>query len=329
MVLQLFVCVSRGNKKWNVDALVDVISITKAITSFAVSILLLTNCITALLNELSSLSAFQYGSPVSVTSRLRRTWNPSALKFTPTGWRFHSAQFSSNKPMAESASDPAKGPGISRRIRSDTRGKRILWVDLVDKIEYGVGEEVHYSPNVASTKKGGEVGEIWNMMKKLRRPVREDRWKAPFECIDSVMWYTYYSVQPTAWMWRVLDELSPKHLELFASTDHEDCNIKPLNTLRRQWNNLESLTLRNICDPNFMKRAPKVFSRISYLTLDHCLGHGTDYLPSDVTRLKHLRILENNPCDMLCYGVDNLNIPNLTKDLEVLEIKSYDFSLWL
>jgi hypothetical protein len=107
--------------------------------------------------------------------------------------------------MAESAPDPAKGPAISRRIRSDTRSERILWVGLADKIEYGEGDEVHYSPNVASTRKGGQVGEIWNMMKKLRQLLREDRWKVPSECIDSVVWYTFYSVQPTAWMWRVLD----------------------------------------------------------------------------------------------------------------------------
>ena len=67
-----------------------------------------------------------------------------------------------------------------------------------------------------------------------------------------------------------------------------------------------------------MKRAPKVFSRISYLTLDHCSG--IQYFPPGVTGLKHLRVLENNSCDMFSHGVDN--IPNLTKVLEVLEIES-------
>ena len=230
----------------------------------------------ALLNRLSPLSALLSGSAFSLTSSLslRRTWNTSALKSTPTGRRFHSAQISKNKSMAQSISDAAQEPVISRRIRSDIQGERILWVDLTDKIEFGVGEVVHYSPNVASTKEGRQAGEIWKMMEKLRRFVKEDMRKAPSERIDSVAWYTFLPGEPTGEMWRVLDGLSPKHLELFASMNYEDCHTKPLNGLRHQWNDLESLTLRNLCKPDFMKRAPKVFSRISSLTLDHCSGTG-------------------------------------------------------
>jgi hypothetical protein len=272
-----------------------------------------------LLNKLSPFPAFGYGSAFSSTSRLglRPTWNVSSLKSTRSGWRFYhhdSAQISSNKPMVKSASDAAL---ISRRLRN-TQGERILWVDLAYKIEYGVGEVVHFSPEVASTTEGRQEGEIWPMLMKVKQLVKEDRRKAPSERIDSVVWYTLLPEEPTAGMWRVLDGLSPKHLELFASTEYEDCYIKTLNSLRRQWNDLESLTLHNICEPDFMKHAPKVFSRISSLTLNHCSG--TEHFPPDVTHLKHLRLLENNSCDMFSYAVDNF--PNLAKGLEVLEIKS-------
>ena len=57
--------------------------------------------------------------------------------------------------MAQSISDAAQEPVISRRIRSDTQGERILWVDLTDKIEFGVGEVVHYS---LQQKKGDRRG---------------------------------------------------------------------------------------------------------------------------------------------------------------------------
>ena len=99
-----------------------------------------------------------------------------------------------------------------------------------------------------------------------------------------------------------------------------NCHNKPLSTLQHKWNDLKLLTLRNINNHDFMKlkRARKFFSRISSLTLDHCVG--PEYFPPGITDLKHLCALENGCCDMFCYGVDN--VPNLTKVLEVLEIKS-------
>jgi len=188
----------------------------------------------ALPNKLSSLSAFLHGNPFSLTSRLglRRTWNPSALKFTPSG-RFHSAQISRNETIAQSASEDAQDPVILHHIESDTQGERILWVDLADTHEYGVGKVVHglfcEPPEFLLTKRGKKLTGIPNKRKTLWELVEDDMQKAPSERIDSVVWYTYYSEHPSAWMWRVLDGLSPKHLELFASMDYEDCNIKPLN----------------------------------------------------------------------------------------------------
>ena len=273
----------------------------------------------ALPNKLSA-SAFLRGSTFSSTSRLRRTWNPSALKFMPAGWRSHSAQISGNKPMAQAASDAAQESAISSRIY--TQGERILWVDLIDKIEYGIEEVVHYPPKVARKENPGDIS---GMMKQLKQFVKEDMMKAPSERIDSVVLYPAFPGDPTAKMWRVLDGLSPKHLEIFAPKEYEECYIRPLNALKHQWNNLESLTLHNICQADLMKCAPKVLSQISSLTLDHC--RGTEYFPPAVTRLKHLRVLENSACDAFNYGANN--IPNFAEALEVLEIESTDgYDCW-
>jgi hypothetical protein len=156
------------------------------------------------------------------------------------------------------------------------------------------------------------------MIKKLKQFVEEDMQKVPSQRIDSVLLYADFSDEPTAKLWHALDGLSPNHLDLYASADCEDCHVEPLDTLKHQWDDLESLTLRNICEPDFMTRAPNIFSQISSLTLDHCCC--IEDFPITLTGLKHLRVLENNACDMFGNAVDN--IPNLTNVLEVLEIKS-------
>ena len=46
------------------------------------------------------------------------------------------------------------------------------------------------------------------MTKEIRKFVIEDMKKASSERIDSVVWYTYDQLQPTARMWKVLDGLS-------------------------------------------------------------------------------------------------------------------------
>jgi hypothetical protein len=59
-----------------------------------------------------------------------------------------------------------------------------------------------------------------------------------------------------------------------------------LNNAKHQWNELESLTLRNICDDDFMERSPNVLSQIYSLTLGHCCGKG--YFPRYPRGLKSL-----------------------------------------
>lgn len=73
-------------------------------------------------------------------------------------------------------------------------------------------------------------------------------------------------------MWHAfkLDGLSPKHFKLEIVRSYtEDCYIEPLNTLKHQWNNLESLTVHGICEHEFMTSAPNFFSQISSLSLVH------------------------------------------------------------
>lgn len=88
----------------------------------------------------------------------------------------------------------------------------------------------------------------------------------------------------------------------------EECSLRPLKVLQPQWNDLDTLTLSGMADSgNFMGMPPDVFSQISSLT--------------------HVRILENNACDIFIYAVDHN--PHFPRVLEVLEIKStsgYDLS---
>jgi len=97
----------------------------------------------------------------------------------------------------------------------------------------------------------------------------------------------------------------------------EDCNVEPLKDFEHKWNDLDTLTLSGICDHNFMGNPPAVFSRISSLRLEFCCG--LNFIPPAATRLKHLRISENNVCDMFIYAVDHN--PHFPRVLEVLEIK--------
>lgn len=168
----------------------------------------------------------------------------------------------------------------------------------LDTREYGLGDVVKYSPYVLSWRTWKGLG-IPEMLKQLMQSVEEDMEKAPSERIDSVVWYTFSPGEPTSRMWEALDGLPPKHLQLIPLM-HNSCHIKPLNTLHHQWNDLESLTLHNIGDRDFMKCAPNFFSRISSLTLDHCVG--PEQFPPSVARLKHLRALEDGCCEISIMG---------------------------
>jgi len=108
--------------------------------------------------------------------------------------------------MTQSASDAAQDPAISTRIY--TQSERILWVDLIDKIEYCMVEVVHYPPKVAPKENPVWSGDISGMMKQLKQFVKQDMRKAPSERIDSVVVYPAFPGDPKVKMWRVLDGFS-------------------------------------------------------------------------------------------------------------------------
>lgn len=242
-------------------------------------------------------------------------------------WKNYSTQSSSIKSLAQPTYDVGLQPVISLpKRRSRIGGKHILWVDL-EELKYGQGEVVHYSVDVNSTNwdRLDEVLHKLEMMNKLKQYIEADARKPPSERIDSVQWNVETGYEPTEEMWQILNGLfSPKHLELAGGWD-EECNVKPLKALEHQWSDLDTLTLTGICDQDFMGNAPNVFSQISSLTLDFCCG--LNFIPPAATRLKHVRILENNACDMFIYAVDHN--PYFPQVLEVLEIEgtnNCDFS---
>jgi hypothetical protein len=221
------------------------------------------------------------------------------------------------KPMAQVTSVLSMTECLAKRLVG-TKGKHFLWVDLME-FKFGQGEVVHYSADVdVNSPNWNRLEEVLKMMDNLKQFVEADARKPPSECIDSVQWNVDYEDEPTEEMWEILNGLSPpKHLKLVAGF-FEDCDVEPLKAFQHQWNDLETLCLDSISNYDFMENPPSVFSRISSLTLDHCSG--LDFLPPAATRLRHLRILENNACDMFIHAVNHN--PHFAQVLEVLEIAS-------
>ncbi|KAF8888435.1 hypothetical protein CPB84DRAFT_1786055 [Gymnopilus junonius] len=195
-----------------------------------------------------------------------------------------------------------------------TKGQRILWLE--SKMAWGIygTGEFYTLQNVAWEKREEE----WT--KKIKEIVKEDTEKPDAERIDSVAWLVEFSSEPTAEMWQALDGLSPKHLHMLAGFAEESA-IAPLGALKHQWTRLETLTLSNETNDEFLKGAPKVLSRITSLSLQYCFTRW-NLVPPHATRLKDLHIVKNNACQMFCYAVDNKRNPGLAEQLEVLEIKT-------
>ena len=98
-----------------------------------------------------------------------------------------------------------------------------------------------------------------------------------------------------------------------------------MKTLQHHWNGLVTLTLAGILDHDFMGSPPDMFSRISSLTLELCFG--LNFIPPSATRLKHVRILENNACDIFAHAIDhNPYFPQVLEVLEIESTTSCDFS---
>ena len=136
--------------------------------------------------------------------------------------------------------------------------------------------------------------------------------KAPSERIESIVRRTYNKLQSTARMWKVLDGLFPKHLELCSSWDYPNCLIKPLN----RWNTNGMTSNRSL---SVILTTTSSFSVHQRFPLEFLLLRWNIALAHYLSHLKHLRALENGSCDTFCYGVDNV-----PKALEVLEIESTD-----
>ena len=246
---------------------------------------------------------------------LRRTWNPRTIA---SARKTYSTQSSSIKALAQPTYGRQPVTSLAKRLLR-TKGKHILWVDL-NEFKYGQDEVVHYLADVNSTNWNwlsevlGMIRKL-EMMNKLKQFVGADIFKPPSERIDSVQWNVDESYEPTEEMWQVLNGLSsPKHLKIVGGY-LEECNVAPLKALQHQWNDLDTVTL---VDHDFMDSPPDVFSRISSLTLEFCCG--LNFIPPSATRLKHVRISENNVCDIFTYAVDHN--PHFPQVLEVLEIES-------
>ncbi|PPR05318.1 hypothetical protein CVT26_011578 [Gymnopilus dilepis] len=210
--------------------------------------------------------------------------------------------------------------GLKKHIQG-AKGNCTLWIDLHHCQQCGVNDQMIYT----STSQDENPNQLplhpqartQNLLSHIERFVQEDLKQPPSQHIDSVLWRVNNDFEPTPDAWRALDGLSPKHLTLIGG-DYEDCSLAALSQLKHQWSDLHTLTLAGISSTTFAEDAPRILSRISSLTLDHC--YGLHFVPLKATQLKELTIIENNACDIFISGIkDN---PRLVHTLETLQIIS-------
>ena len=197
-----------------------------------------------------------------------------------------------------------------RPLPCEGRGYRKLCLESTDAWRIHSIGAVHQAPEQHN-------GQEWATA--IKDLVKQDIQKPHSERIDSVVWEVESASEPTPEMWQALDGLSPKHLRIVAGYA-EEFTFEGLKTLRRPWTELETLALCNNTRSSVIDEAPDYFSRISALTLEYCCSQ--NLVPPGATRLKELRIIENNACDMFAYAVDNPLNPDLAGQLEVLDIQT-------
>ncbi|KDR81045.1 hypothetical protein GALMADRAFT_1358150 [Galerina marginata CBS 339.88] len=188
-----------------------------------------------------------------------------------------------------------------------TKGKRILWIDL---------------SYVKPTAPRGTDPAVYieEMEESARRVVVRDMQGNLDERIDTVRIDVDSFPDPAPEMWQALDGLSPKHLDLRCGFD-EDIQFLELNDLRHQWKRLESLSLNSFSTSHITSsdQVPRVFSRISCLELVYC-GNFNFIPPGGATKLSHLRIFQNDACEMFIRIIDGN--PDVAKTLKNLDIES-------
>ncbi|KAF9532616.1 hypothetical protein CPB83DRAFT_630486 [Crepidotus variabilis] len=158
------------------------------------------------------------------------------------------------------------------------------------------------------------------LARRLRRLVAADRDLPKDAQIDAVV----IGPDPGPTMWRALDGLSPKHLEISAGWD-ESIDADTIDTLARPWDNLESLTLRDNGD-GWMGQYPEFFTRIKSLTLEYCAGFDfiIDHVPADAKNMPlqmiNLKAVGNDAMGALCGAVEH--VPGFSGRLQRLYLTS-------
>ncbi|KAF8962399.1 hypothetical protein BDZ97DRAFT_2076398 [Flammula alnicola] len=153
------------------------------------------------------------------------------------------------------------------------------------------------------------------IIENIKEIVAEDIRAVPSERIDSVVFGPTRLFQPRKEICQALVGLLPNHLTIYAGWE-ETANVRDFDVLQHQWTDLQSLYLQDICDD---VELPALFSQISSLTLNCCCG--LEFIPpGGATRLKHLRIRENDAFRMFRMAFDGN--PDLATSLEVLDVES-------
>ncbi|KAF8159181.1 hypothetical protein B0H34DRAFT_702391 [Crassisporium funariophilum] len=207
-----------------------------------------------------------------------------------------------------------------------TRGQKVLSIDT------GTENQLPDSPGTINVIPAASLpaGKSRAAFLKSIRDVVADDMKLPSSArIDCLTIGPTTQKDPDLETSLALDGLSPTHLQVVAGYI-EECNLRHINKLQHQWNELQSVTLVNVCtDITGPEDVPRVFSQIESLSLIYCCGLQI-VPPGGFKKLKTLIITQNNALDMFNFAFD-LN-PHFAHGLEELEIQStngcdlqYDF----
>ncbi|KAF9464308.1 hypothetical protein BDZ94DRAFT_1308085 [Collybia nuda] len=126
----------------------------------------------------------------------------------------------------------------------------------------------------------------------LKKLVRQDG--TMHESIDTIRIDRASFSMPSYSMWKAMDGLKPKHLDIGCGWD-EACDMEPLGAFNEKWE-LETLVLRGFTDEIGDARLPGVFGGLKALTLELCSNVRFN-LPEKLTALCHLTIIGNDNLD--------------------------------
>lgn len=169
------------------------------------------------------------------------------------------------------------------------------------------------SPSPTLAPLGINVDESKSFLERLRAFVRTDG--KLHDAIDMVRFNGTSGGMPSEDVWKALDGLKPKHLDVGCGWD-EDCDMIPLDVLQQKWD-LETLTLRGLAGA--ATEFPSVFCGLKALTMKLCCNVDFKPIQGQLNALHHLTITGNDSLDMFAFLCESN--PSVGDHLQTLDLQ--------